>query len=264
MAPKAAFIGATGATLSRLLAWTLMAEHKAVALVRDASKLHKILRSHNVPEDIINTHLIIVEGESSRSVSACIEVLRHNPEIIFSGITALPKFQLNPFKPVSMQDLTITGDSAIAAIDALRQLKAEGSLKKKPIFVPISSTGHGAKRDQPLALIPLYIWLLRVPQADTRAMEVAIRKAATEKDSPLGGYVMLRPPLLINGSKKGTESLRVGWTIEDPELVAIEGQEPGVTVGYTISREDLANWMFEKLVQGDFNAWNGKCVTVTY
>ncbi|KAF4864983.1 hypothetical protein CGCSCA1_v014090 [Colletotrichum siamense] len=164
-----------------------MAGHKAAALVRDATKLRKMLISYDVPESVIDTNLAIVEGPSSRSVHACVELLRHDPEIIFSGITALPKFQLNPFKPVSMQDLTITGDSAAALIEALHQLKNAEAINNSPVFVPISSTGQGIKRDQPLVMIPLYIWLLRVPQADTTAMEKAIKKCATEPGSPLGG-----------------------------------------------------------------------------
>ncbi|KAJ3952440.1 hypothetical protein N0V92_011123 [Colletotrichum tropicale] len=145
MPVKAAFVGATGATLSHVLAWTLLAGHKAAALVRDATKLRKMLTSYNVPESVIDTNLAIVE------------------------------------------DLTITGDSAAAVIEALRQLKNAGAINNSPVFVPISSTGQGIKRDQPLAMIPLYIWLLRVPQADTTAMEKAIKKCATEPGSPLGG-----------------------------------------------------------------------------
>ncbi|KAI8315794.1 Aryl-alcohol dehydrogenase [Colletotrichum sp. SAR11_240] len=159
----------------------------SAALVRDATKLREMLISYDVPESVIDTNLAIVEGPSSRSVHSCAELLRHDPEIIFSGITALPKLQLNPFKPVSMQDLTITGDSAAAVIDALRQLKNAGAIKNSPVFVPISSTGQGIKRDQPLVMVPLYIWLLRVPQADTTAMEKTIKKCAIEPGSPLGG-----------------------------------------------------------------------------
>ncbi|KAF5517541.1 hypothetical protein CGCA056_v011368 [Colletotrichum aenigma] len=247
MTVKAAFVGATGATLSHVLAWTLMAGHKAAALVRDATKLRKMLISYDVPESVIDTNLAIVEGPSSRSVHACVELLRHDPEIIFSRITALPKFQLNPFKPVPMQDLTITGDSAAAVIEALHQLKNAGAINNSPVFVPISSSGQDIKRDQPLVMIPLYIWLLHAPQADTTAMEKAIKKCATEPGSPLGGYVM-----------KGLESLRVGWTVEDAGLIEGAAHEPGVTVGYTISRLDLANWMFKELIQGNVLALKGK------
>ncbi|KAF6806967.1 hypothetical protein CSOJ01_08471 [Colletotrichum sojae] len=264
MPVKAAFIGATGVTLSHVLAKTLLAGFNAAALVRDAAKLKKLILSHGVPKETIESSLVIVEVTSSRSVAACIELLSHDPEIIFSGITSFPKFQFNPLKPVSMQDETITGDSAIAAIEALRQLQSQGALSRKPIFAPISSVGHGAQWDQPLLMVPVYWWLLRVPQADTDVMEKAIRQAAIEESSPLGGYVMLRPPLLTDGAEQGIGRVRVGWTVEDPRLTGTQDNGPGVTVGYTIGRMDLANWMFEELVKGDVGSWNGKCVTLTY
>ncbi|KAF6816777.1 hypothetical protein CPLU01_13759 [Colletotrichum plurivorum] len=264
MPVKAAFIGATGATLSHVLAKTLLAGLNAAALVRDSAKLKKLLLSRGVPKETIESSLVIVEGTSSRSVAACIELLRHDPEIIFSGITSLPKYQLNPFKPVSMQDETITGDSAIAVIEALRQLQSQGALSRKPIFASISSVGHGAQRDQPLLMVPLYWWLLRVAQADMAIMEKSVREAAIEESSPLGGYVMLRPPLLTDGAEQGIGRVRVGWTVEDPGLTGTQDNGPGVTVGYTISRMDLANWMFKELVEGEVASWDGKCVTLTY
>ncbi|KAH0438191.1 hypothetical protein CcaCcLH18_03458 [Colletotrichum camelliae] len=184
MPVKAAFVGATGATLSHVLAWTLMAGHKAAALVRDATKLRKLLISYNVPESVIDTNLAIVEGPSSRSVPTCVELLRHDPEIIFSGITALPKFQLNPLKPASMQDPTITGDSAAAVIEALRQLKSAGAINNRPVFVPISSTGQGAKRDQPLVMIPLYIWSCACPKLIRRLWRRRSRNAQQSQGRP--------------------------------------------------------------------------------
>ncbi|RSL43638.1 hypothetical protein CEP54_014997, partial [Fusarium duplospermum] len=170
MGVKAAFIGATGATLSHVLTWTLLAGENAAVLVRDASKLRKILTTNHVSEEILRSQLIIVEG-SSRDVAAVSKLLRHEPDIIFTGITSLPSFHWNPFRPISMQDTTITGDSAVAVVEALRELKSTNVVTNSPIFVPISSTGHSTQRDQPWLLIPLYLWLLPVPQADTAVLE---------------------------------------------------------------------------------------------
>ncbi|KAH7239889.1 hypothetical protein B0J15DRAFT_569377 [Fusarium solani] len=263
MGVKAAFIGAAGATLSHVLTWTLLAGHNAAALVRDASKLRKILTSNNVSEEILQAQLVIVEG-SSRDVTAVSNLLRHEPDIIFTGITSLPSFHWNPLRPISMQDSTITGDSAATVVESLRELKASNAISNSPIFVPISSTGHGKQRDQPLLLIPLYLWLLPVAQADTAVLERVVREAATQDNSPLGGYVMLRPPLLTHGREKGTASLRVGWVWEDDMYKNADEVERGVEVGYTISRGDLARWIFEQLVEGDIKKWEGKCINITY
>ncbi|KAF4983932.1 hypothetical protein FDECE_17197 [Fusarium decemcellulare] len=262
MPVKAAFVGACGATLSHVLAWTLLAGHKSAALVRDASKLENILLSRGVTEEVIKSQLVIVEG-SSRDVTTVVNLLSNDPELVFSGITSTPKFSYNPFRPIAMNDATITGDSASAVVDALRRLKSNNSIINAPVFVPISSTGHSSHRDQPLILIPLYHWLLPVPQADTAVLEKVTRTAVTETDSPLGGYVMIRPPLLTHGRMKGIESIRVGWIWED-DVYRTDEEEQGVEIGYTISRADLARWMFKELVEGDVQAWNGKCVNLTY
>ncbi|CAH0051808.1 unnamed protein product [Clonostachys solani] len=263
MGVKAAFIGAGGATLIHVLRWTLLAGHHAAALVRNPDKLKEALSSQGVSEEIQQSQLTIAKG-SSRDVKAVVGLLRCDPELIFSGITSLPKFGFNPFRPVGMQDATITGDSAAAVVEALRQLRSTNSITNAPLFVPISSTGHGSQRDQPLLLIPLYLWLLPIPQADTAVLEKVTRQAAIEADSPLGGYVMLRPPLLTHGPMKGTNSIRVGWIWEDPVFKKSDEKEQGIEVGYTISRLDLAKWMFDELVQGDANRWKGKCVNITY
>ncbi|KAF4447045.1 hypothetical protein F53441_9344, partial [Fusarium austroafricanum] len=89
MGTKAAFIGATGATLRHVLAWTLLDGHQAAApisVVRNHEKLKKILLDLGVPEEIQKSHLTIVEG-SSRDVSTVRKLLLNDPEVIFSGIT---------------------------------------------------------------------------------------------------------------------------------------------------------------------------------
>ncbi|KAF4336872.1 hypothetical protein FBEOM_9252 [Fusarium beomiforme] len=263
MAVKAAFIGACGATLRHVLAWTLLDGHKAAALVRDSSKLRKTLLDLGVSEKIQQSQLTVVEG-SSRDVSTVRNLLINDPEIIFSGITSTWKLRFNPFHPIAMDDATITGDSAAAVVQALQDLVSTKSISNSPIYAPISSTGHGSRRDQPLSLIPLYWWLLKEAQADTSTLERVTRKAATQNQPCLGGYVMLRPPLLTDGEMKGTKAIRVGWIWEDDVFKKSDDQETGVKVGYTISRMDLARWMFEELIQGDVRSWSGKCVNLTY
>ncbi|KAF5974553.1 hypothetical protein FCOIX_8188 [Fusarium coicis] len=257
MAVKAAFIGACGATLRHVLAWTLLDGHKAAALVRDELKLKKTLLDLGMSEEIQQSQLIVITG-SSRDVSTVRSLLPNDPEIIFSGITSTWKLRFNPFHPIAMDDANITGDSAAAVIQALKDLVSTNSISNSPIYAPISSTGHGSRRDQPLSLIPLYWWLLKEAQADTAALERVTREAATQKQSCLGGYIMLRPPLLTDGEMKGTTKVHTGWIWEDDVLRKSDEQEAGIKVGYTISRMDLARWMFEELIQGDFQSWNGK------
>ncbi|KAF4952437.1 hypothetical protein FSARC_12632 [Fusarium sarcochroum] len=263
MSVKAAFIGAGGATLRHVLAWTLLAGHNAAALVRDPVKLENLLLDLGVSKKIQQSQLVIVQG-SSRDVATVRALLLNDPEVIFSGITSTWRLHYNLFRPIAMNDTSITGDSASAVVQALRDLKSTNSISNSPIYAPISSTGHSPQRDQPVPLIPLYWWLLRVPQADTAVLEKVVREAASENNPSLGGYVMLRPPLLTDGDLKGTNSLRVGWIWEDDVYKKSGERESGIEVGYTISRLDLARWMFEELVDGDAQRWKGKCVNLTY
>lgn len=230
-------------------------------VVRSAEKLRTILGALSVPSASL-ANLTIVEA-TARSPEAITQVLRHDPDIILSGLTSHPIFGLNPLRPITMSDPTLIGDAADILIKALRDLRAQGATSKKPLYVQISSVGHARRRDTPLLLVPLYRWLLPEAQADTAVMEELVVNVAREADSPLGGYVMVRPPLLTNGEPRGAHSLRVGWTRHDNDPSPSVDDTPGPVIGYTVSRRDLAAWIFDQIVQGG-DRWAGLCVNVTY
>ncbi|KFY31866.1 hypothetical protein V494_07909, partial [Pseudogymnoascus sp. VKM F-4513 (FW-928)] len=103
--------------------------------------------------------------------------------------------------------------------------------------VAISSTGiSDFGRDIPLAMVPLYHWLLAVPHADKKAMEVALSEGVMS--ASLGGFVVIRPSFLTDGAVKGVADVKVG--VESPNGVE------SLAVGYTISRGDIGNWIFEE------------------
>jgi hypothetical protein len=162
-----------------------------------------------------------------------------------------------------MIDPTLIGDAAEILITALRELQDEGAVSKKPLYVQISSVGLARRRDIPLLLIPLYHWLLPQPQADTAVMEKLVVRTAQEDNSPLGGYVMIRPPLLTDGEPRGAKGLRVGWVRHDDDPKPSGDETPGPIIGYTVSRRDLAAWIFDQVVQGG-DKWAGLCVNVAY
>jgi hypothetical protein len=107
---------------------------------------------------------------------------------------------------------------------------------------------------------PLYRLLLAEPHRDKRAMEVAVVEAALAADSPLAGFVVVRPSFLLDGKGKGVDKVRVGW-----ERHAADEREagPGPAVGYTISRADVGGWIFEELVKANAAEWDGRCVSLT-
>jgi hypothetical protein len=71
----------------------------------------------------------------------------------------------------------------------------------------------------------------------------------------VSGWSMVRPSLLTNGKALGTDKVRVG-TEKEP------------AVGYTISRDDVGLWIWEKMLKGEgvegVEAWKGTKPTLTY
>lgn len=74
---------------------------------------------------------------------------------------------------------------------------------------------------------------------------------AKKEDSAIGGFVVVRPSLLMNGDALGGEKIRVG----------ADGKP---AVGYTIRRNDVGLWLFENLVRGDNSKFVGEMPSITY
>lgn len=129
----------------------------------------------------------------------------------------------------------------------------QGIAQQKPILTAISTTGISSKRDIPIVMIPLYHWLLRVPHADKKVMEELVEKAAAR--NVIRSHVIVRPSLLTDGKKLGLSSVRVGWENVDGN---------GAAVGYTISREDVGGFIFEKVIPNDAEEFKDKKISLTY
>ncbi|KAF2122320.1 hypothetical protein BDV96DRAFT_594214 [Lophiotrema nucula] len=123
----------------------------------------------------------------------------------------------------------------------------------------ISTTGVSKKgRDMPWLLVPLYHWGLAVAHEDTRRMEeIAMSDAGSEKGR-VGDVVVVRPTLLTSGESRGLGSVRAGWEWagENRDVKA-----PGPEMGYSISRRDVAEWMFKKVIEE--GGWGGRAVSLT-
>lgn len=119
-------------------------------------------------------------------------------------------------------------------------------------------------------MLPLYHYLLAVPHKDKKEMErllvAEMRKAVPE--CAIGGFVVVRPSLLTDGKRLGTEKVRVGVEVEGGEGTKEKGKGEGEgrpAVGYTISRDDVGGWMFDEIVRGgDRERFVGKMVSITY
>ncbi|EOD50480.1 hypothetical protein UCRNP2_2752 [Neofusicoccum parvum UCRNP2] len=270
--PTIAFIGATGGATIPALASALLANHHCTALARNPSKLRDLLiDGRKVPAALVDSHLTIVGGSASSAAAmrALLAAPHAGPKalvsFIVSGIGSLPKMQLNPLKPVTLQDPHVCETAVNTATEALRGLLAEGyrapgAADGRPAMVVISTTGVSRiARDVPVACMPGYHWLLAVPHVDKRAMEDRVVAATKGADATLRGFVAVRPSLLIDGEGKGLASVKVGW--EGAEKGA-DGA-PGPAIGYAITREDVGAWIWEEAVLKN-DKWANKCVSLTY
>jgi hypothetical protein len=114
-------------------------------------------------------------------------------------------------------------------------MEAMDRMDNKPLLVVISANGvlDNGPRDYPLALTPLYRWMLRGVFDDKRKMEDIVAGAGRRLG---GGFVVVRPSVLVDGPSKGISVIRQGTT-NDP------------VQGFSISREDVGLWMYEMVIK---------------
>lgn len=242
-------------------------------MVRSSAKLQKLLVDRNISEATITAHLTVYEGDirDVNRVGKTLTVPRKTSgetntsgvvDIIISGIGGTPVFTPNPLRP-SLDDPTICQDAIATVLSALRAKAAAGGGGRgtKPFLAALSTTGISAqKRDVPLAMIPMYHWLLAVPHKDKKEMETLIQAevAKPADQRVIQDFLTVRPSFLTNGERRGTDKLRVGKE---------DAAEAKPVVGYTISREDVGGWLFDEVVNGGSkrrDRWTGKKITITY
>jgi len=137
-----------------------------------------------------------------------------------------------------------------ALLSALSQAREKG-ISGRPHIVAVSTIGLSKLyRDIPIAMVPLYNTVLRVPYVDKGEME-RILVASAER------WTVVRPSLMVDAAEgEAKKKVRVG--VEDPVGGRVERRE----VGYTISREDVAGWIYGEVVVGE--GWEGRAVSLTW
>ncbi|EPE27426.1 NAD(P)-binding Rossmann-fold containing protein [Glarea lozoyensis ATCC 20868] len=252
--PTLAFFGATGLSALTTLTLALKAGHNCRALVRTPQKLLDLLASSAIPSDQISQNLVIITGDirdpaavSKTLFSATDEVV----DIIISGIGCYPV--LRGFKFVN-SDPTLCADGITTILSVL---SSRPQNNKKPYLITLGTTGISVLgRDVPWLFLPLYKILLESAHEDKKSMESLITSSFVSEKNVLGGYTLVHASLLTNGPLLGRAAVRE----------ETEGREwSGEAIGYTISRADLGNWVFEACVGGwDEVKGEGRVVRVTY
>ncbi|CCC11408.1 hypothetical protein SMACR_02066 [Sordaria macrospora] len=259
------FISATGgialSTLKRCLAASSRASLTITVLARFPTRLQGLLS----PTELASPSLRIIEG-NAHSTSDIIPVLTHpsNPtslvDIIVTGIGAKPDM-----KNLTVDDPSVCEKGAKALMEALGKVQStpgSSSGQEKPYIIAISAAGASTlHREYPLALYPVHALLLKAAIKDKRAME---RVLIDNSDKLLDGkWTVIRPSMLTNKPEIGLEKVRVAT--EDLRKNQLEGEK---VVGYTISREDVGKWIFERLAVGGgdegVRKYLGRAVVLSY
>ena len=215
----------------------------------------------------MEAHLTVVQGniKNEADVRKTLTATNSLPDITLFGVGPAPKFQMSLKMPVTADDPEVCQSGLRTLLSALRSLRSQYPSGKRPLIANISTTGISKTRDVPLALGPLYHWVLAVPHIDKKEMEHLLVAASREADSPIRGFTIIRPTLLSDGGMRGIENVKAGWVYpDDDEEAASEGEaEEGPHMGYLISRSDVGNWIYERIINGN-GAWNGKCASLAY
>ena len=255
MPTKVAFFGSTGGCAGASLAAALKAGYQCTVLARTPSKLQLSLNGRGISESILHSNLTIVSGDV-RDLDAVKRVIA-DAEIIVSGIGAYPQFQWSIRKPLLSTDKTICDDATTAILNACQSISQQGA-RSKPILIVISTAGvqePSKPRALPLAYLPWYGWLLADPLADKVVMEdnILAHMAVPERERGIEGYVMVKPSILTDGKKGTIDAVRAGASDAPP-------------VGYSIDREMVGQWIFQRLIEegGARGKWKDARITVTY
>ncbi|CAK7209143.1 hypothetical protein SCUCBS95973_000351 [Sporothrix curviconia] len=204
-----AFLGASGGVGLAALRRTLADGHRCVALCRDPSKFMAIFPEMDLgldapaaadDEAAATRRLTLVCGNAHDvdAVSRCLLVpgtadgeCRLVDTVVF---TIGGKFIMSK---MTVDDPNVCAKGMAALLAALKRLRLEGATSSgpdTPRIVIVSTTGiSNCGRDVPLAFLPMYHGMLRVPHADKRIMEDLI-VASGEM------FAMVRPSLLVDDS----------------------------------------------------------------
>jgi hypothetical protein len=235
-----AFFGAsTGVGLSALKR-TLAAGHQCIALCRAPSKLTAIFPTDTAP------NLKIVQGNAHdvASVSQCLQ--GEDGKLVDAVVSTIGgRFVMSK---MGIDDPGVCRKGAATLLEALAELRRSGATGSPPA-IAVSSTGLSRfGRDVPLAMVPLYHIMLKVPHEDKVSLED--RLVASQE-----AYTIVRASFLTDG--ESTKKIRVG--IEDPKT----GRD-SKAIGYSISREDTGKWIAENLVLMRDAKYSNKITTITY
>ncbi|OCT53415.1 hypothetical protein CLCR_10601 [Cladophialophora carrionii] len=299
--PTVAFFGATGGVANGILIHTLLAGHRAIALVRTPQKLRDQLLRQDLAPDLLN-NLTIVQGNALDVAAVKRALTAHGPHtlpcVIVTGLGGAPGFKFQwrrPFQFATLDDPHVCETAAATLTRALTEIYAESASAvhapetqqqpqqqqqdggKDPLDKPqpllplltfVSTTGvTRGPEDVPLWIRFLYHQILTVPHADKKKMEEIYRAdsdahVTPEQNRLFRAIVGIRPTLLTPLDNSPADYR---------DVVGLEkiraGTEQKPAVGYSIKRGDVAQWVWEHVVreavEGGKGKWEGEMVSLS-
>ncbi|KAI0185498.1 hypothetical protein EV127DRAFT_412085 [Xylaria flabelliformis] len=235
-----AFFGASGGVGLAALKHTLATGRQCIALCRNPAKLTAILPLES------NANLQIIQG-NAHDITAVSKCLLARPGVLVDQIisTIGGAFQASTF---SIDDPQVCRKGMAVLLEALATLRRDGAVGR-PYIIACSTTGLSKfGRDIPLAMIPLYHVLLKVPHEDKIIMEEKLVSSGED-------FTILRPSLMVS-EEETKKTVRVG--IEDPKT----GRK-SVAIGYTITKGDVGRWVAKTLVMQKPAEYSNKIAMLT-
>jgi hypothetical protein len=253
--PSVALFGGTGGTGRSFLEQYLASAPTASinVLVRTPAKLADLQSQYPKQLQLIQSDIRNVD-----SVKLC---LVQQGRMVDTVVSSIGMIFVRKGLSIAKPDSTICHEGTLAILKALEELEADPSILppasgRRTKLVVLSTTGISNQgRDIPMAMIPLYHYLLKAPHEDKKKMEDVLDH--TQRD-----WVAVRPSWLLDGEGKGM--LGVRWSVEGS---GPRRSEDDVAIGYAIARSDVARWILQScILSGDqgFQRWSRKKVTITY
>ncbi|CDH11207.1 uncharacterized protein ZBAI_02993 [Zygosaccharomyces bailii ISA1307] len=175
---------------------------------------------------------------------------------VFFGIGGSPSLKLSLRNPVTLDNPSVCEKCMQAIVDSLKEIRLvqDPSSYVEPSLAAVSTTGiSDGPTDVPLGLVWMYHYLLAVPHEDKRKMECLAQYAVEEH---LTNHAVVVRCSLLTGDHK----IKVQSRITSPKV----GSSNNPSIGYTVSRTAVGEWIFNNLlISSDQQQLGFKVVTLT-
>ncbi|KAJ3181717.1 hypothetical protein HDU87_000735 [Geranomyces variabilis] len=215
----------------------------------------------------------VIKGDAFKAddVRAAFESIQGGPDIVVTSIGGRPAFGQNVFSPPLVPEKICERASQIL-LPALQKSTIEQRGGKAIRLIVVSSSGLGkvGHQELPMAMKPMYGWMLKHPHADKEQLELAVYHAAGLKhpDPSIEAHASAAISPAAEGANTATATLqefimvRPAFLTDGPRTEGKYKADPHL-VSWTVSRADIGQFIAKECVDKD-SKWLNQAVTVGY